>query len=75
MIFTILRKNKIWKVVRSCDTSSYHIWNRISLCVDTDFFFCRVVLHSRETLVFEPEKSQVYNKCIYAISNDLRKPI
>ena len=38
MIFTTLCKNKIWKVVRSCDTSSYHIWNRISLCVDTDFF-------------------------------------
>ena len=34
----MLCKNKIWKVVRSCDTSSYHIWNHISLCVDTDFF-------------------------------------
>ena len=64
MSFTMLRKNKIWRVdlVRSCDTSSYHIWNRISLCVDTDFFFRRVVFHPRETLVFEPEKSLVYNK-------------
>ena len=61
MIFTMLHKNKIWKVVRSCDTSSYHIWSRISVCVDTDFF-PSFVFHPRETLVFEPEKSLVYNK-------------
>ena len=66
MIFTMLRKNKIWKVVCLCDTSSYHIWNCISLCRYGFFFRC-VVFHLRETLVFEPEKSQVYNNIPYRI--------
>ena len=55
----MLRKNKIWKVVRSCDTSLYHIWNRISLCVDTNFF--SVVLYfTRARRLYLSQKNHWY---------------
>ena len=50
----------------SCDTSSYHIWNRISLCVDTDFFFPVVLYFTRvRRLYLSQKKSVVYNNSRY----------
>ena len=61
MKFTMLRKIKIWKVVRSCNTSSYHtsIWDSILLCVDTDCFSVALYF-TRERRLYLSQKNQRY---------------
>ena len=65
MNFTILRKNKIWKMTESSSLLQYVIIPYLEpyFAVCRYGFFSRDILfHPCETLVFEPEKSQVYDK-------------
>ena len=72
MILTMLHKNKIWKEAESDSLVEYiiipHLKPHFTVCIDK-FFFCPIVFQQCETLVFESEKSQVYNKSKKVILN------
>ena len=70
MILTMLHKNKIWKEAESGSLVEYIIIPDLkpyfTVCRDK-FFFRPFVFQQCETLEFESEKSQVYNKSKYVI--------
>ena len=62
MILTMLRKKKFGKrlkVVHSWNTSSYHIWNHISLCVETNSFSILLYFSSVKRLYLS-QKNHMY---------------
>ena len=70
MILTMLRKNKVWKEAESGSLVENIIipYLKPYFTVYRDKFVLRpVVFQQCETLVFESEKSQVYNKSKYVI--------